>query len=73
MGDGETNPLSAEKTMASIFNFVDALCSHNVMPVAVGADVVEVCPPYDSADITAILAANLLYEMLWVLPGASQG
>lgn len=31
----------------------------------VGFDVVEVCPPYDSpAQITALLAANLAYEML---------
>jgi agmatinase len=38
----------------------------------VGVDVVEVCPPYDSANITSILAANLLYEMLCVLPGADE-
>jgi agmatinase len=31
----------------------------------VGADVVEVCPPYDSpGQITALLAANVAYEML---------
>jgi agmatinase len=31
----------------------------------VGFDVVEVCPPYDSAgQITALLAANIAYEML---------
>ncbi len=34
----------------------------------VGVDVVEVCPAYDSADITSILAANLLHEFLCVLP-----
>jgi guanidinobutyrase len=38
----------------------------------VGADVVEVCPPYDSANITSILAANLLYEILCVLPGVGE-
>jgi agmatinase len=33
------------------------------LPV-VGFDVVEVAPPYDSAEITALLAANLVYEFL---------
>jgi agmatinase len=33
----------------------------------VGFDVVEVAPAYDSAEITALLAANLVYEMLLVL------
>ncbi len=32
----------------------------------VGADLVEVSPPYDSGEITSLLAANLLYEMLCV-------
>jgi agmatinase len=30
-------------------------------------DVVEVAPAYDSAEITALLAANLVYEALLVL------
>ena len=30
----------------------------------VGADLVEVSPPYDNGEITSLLAANLLYEML---------
>ena len=34
----------------------------------VGCDLVEVCPAYDHAGTTALLAANLLYEMLCVLP-----
>ena len=33
----------------------------------VAFDVVEVCPPYDSSEITALLAANLVYELLMVL------
>jgi len=33
----------------------------------VGFDVVEVCPAYDSGEITALLAANLVYEFLLVL------
>jgi guanidinobutyrase len=35
----------------------------------VGADLVEVAPPYDPSGNTALLAANLLFEMLCVLPG----
>lgn len=34
----------------------------------VGCDLVEVSPPYDLAGSTALVAANLLYEMLCVLP-----
>ncbi len=33
----------------------------------VGADLVEVSPPYDHGDITSMLAANLLFEMVAVL------
>lgn len=35
----------------------------------VGADLVEISPPYDTTGNTALLGANLLYEMLCVLPG----
>jgi guanidinobutyrase len=35
----------------------------------VGCDLVEVSPPYDPSGNTAVIAANLLYEMLCVLPG----
>lgn len=35
----------------------------------VGADVVEVSPPYDPQGTTALLAANLAYELLCVMPG----
>jgi guanidinobutyrase len=35
----------------------------------VGGDLVEVSPPYDASGNTALVAANLLYEMLCVLPG----
>ena len=37
----------------------------------VGADLVEVAPPYDPTGNTALLGANLLYEMLCVLPGVA--
>lgn len=35
----------------------------------IGADLVEVSPPYDISGTTSQLAANILYEMLCVLPG----
>jgi guanidinobutyrase len=35
----------------------------------VGGDLVEVAPAYDASGNTALLGANLLYEMLCVLPG----
>ena len=35
----------------------------------VGCDLVEVSPAYDPSGSTALLGANLLYEMLCVLPG----
>lgn len=39
----------------------------------VGGDLVEVSPPYDTSGNTALIAANLLYEMLCVLPGVKYG
>jgi guanidinobutyrase len=38
----------------------------------VGGDLVEVSPPYDQSGNTALIGANLLYEMLCVLPGVPQ-
>ena len=35
----------------------------------VGGDLVEVAPPYDPSGNTALLGANLLFEMLCALPG----
>ncbi|MBB6522906.1 agmatinase [Pseudoteredinibacter isoporae] len=35
----------------------------------VGGDLVEVSPPFDTTHNTSVVAANLLYEMLCVLPG----
>ncbi len=37
----------------------------------VGGDLVEISPPYDSSGNTALLGANLLYEMLCSLPGVA--
>jgi arginase family enzyme len=35
----------------------------------IGGDLVEASPPYDPSGNTALVAANLLFEMLCVLPG----
>ena len=37
----------------------------------VGADLVEVSPPYDTSGNTALTGANILYEMLCVLPNVA--
>ena len=41
-----------------------------VRDVGIGAiDLVEVAPIYDTSGMTSLVAANMLYEMLCVLPG----
>jgi guanidinobutyrase len=37
----------------------------------VGADLVEVSPPYDQVGTTALVGANLAFEMLCVMPGVN--
>ncbi|GJH07937.1 agmatinase [Caballeronia novacaledonica] len=37
----------------------------------VGADLVEISPPYDQAGTTALVGANLAFEMLCVMPGVT--
>ncbi|MFT6677239.1 MAG: guanidinobutyrase [Sulfitobacter sp.] len=37
----------------------------------IGGDLVEVSPPYDPSGNTALTAANILFEMLCVLPGVT--
>jgi len=37
----------------------------------VGADLVEISPPYDPHGTTALVGANLAFEMLCVLPGVA--
>ena len=39
----------------------------------IGGDLVEVSPPYDPQGTTALTGANLLFEMLCVLPGVKYG
>ena len=35
----------------------------------IGCDLLEVSPPYDPTGNTALIAANLLFEMLCIVPG----
>ena len=37
----------------------------------IGGDLVEVAPPYDPSGNTSLTGANLLFEMLCVLPGVT--
>jgi len=54
---------------------VGGLSSHCVLKITrglvgcnlIGVDIVEVCPPYDHAEITALAAATLGLELLYVL------
>lgn len=52
-------------TTVQALEIIRGLAGSNI----VGCDLVEVSPPYDQAGGTALIAANLLYEMLCVLPG----
>ena len=46
-----------------ILQLVRALRGLNI----IGADLVEVSPPFDTGEITSLLGANLLYELLCIM------
>ena len=60
---GTGTPEVAGLTSREIMDMVRGLAGLNI----VGFDIVEVAPAYDSSEITALLAANLVYELLMVL------
>ena len=60
---GTGTPQVGGFTSVEVLELVRALRGLNI----VGCDLVEVSPPYDSSEITSLLAANLLYELLCVL------
>jgi agmatinase len=60
---GTGTPQVGGFTSVQILQLVRALAGLNI----VGCDLVEVSPPFDSGEITSLLAANLLYELLCVL------
>ena len=53
-GTPETGGMTSRELLALVRGFE--------RPRLVGTDVVEVSPPYDHAEVTAIAAANLVYE-----------
>ena len=50
---------------------VQRILRHLRVPNLVGADVVEVSPPYDHADITALAAMDVIFEMLCTMAEGS--
>ncbi len=60
---GTGTPQVGGFTSIQILELVRELKGLNI----VGCDLVEVSPPYDLGEITSLLAANLLYELLCVL------
>jgi agmatinase len=60
---GTGTPQVGGFTSAQIIDLVRALRGLSI----VGCDLVEVSPPYDTGEITSLLAANLLFELLCVL------
>lgn len=60
---GTGTPQVGGLSSAQILDLVRALKGLNL----VGCDLVEVSPPYDSAELTSLLAANLLFEQLSLL------
>lgn len=64
---GTGTPEVAGLTSREIIELVRGLRG---LPI-IGFDLVEVSPPYDSSEITALLAANLVYEFLMLLADSS--
>jgi agmatinase/guanidinopropionase len=60
---GTGTPEGGGLTSYQILQLVRGLRGQNL----VGFDLVEVYPPYDQADITSILAANLAFEFLSIM------
>ncbi|WP_425043916.1 agmatinase [Primorskyibacter sp. S87] len=65
---GTGTPEIGGLTTAQALELIHALSGANV----VGCDLVEVSPPYDPSGNTALTAANLLFEMICILPGVKQ-
>jgi agmatinase len=59
---GTGTPQVGGFTSVQILELVRALRGLNI----IGADLVEVSPPFDVGELTSLLAANLLYELLCV-------
>ena len=64
---GTGTPEIGGLTTPQVMQLIRALRGLNI----VGGDLVEVSPPYDTSGNTALTAANILYEMLCILPGVT--
>lgn len=64
---GTGTPEIGGLTTPQAMQLIRALRGVNV----VGCDLVEVSPPYDTSGNTALVGANILYEMLCILPGVA--
>ncbi len=64
---GTGTPEIAGLTTAQALELIRSLNGLNI----VGCDLVEVSPPYDLSGNTALTAANILFELLCVLPGVT--
>ncbi|WP_299145817.1 agmatinase [uncultured Tateyamaria sp.] len=64
---GTGTPEIGGLTTPQALQLIRALRGINV----VGCDLVEVSPPYDTSGNTALTAANILYELLCILPGVT--
>ncbi len=64
---GTGTPEIGGLTTPQALQFIRALRGVNI----VGCDLVEVSPPYDPSGNTALTGANILYELLCVLPGVA--
>ena len=60
---GTGTPQVGGLSSAQMIELVRSLRGVNI----VGCDLVEVSPPYDNGDITSLLGANLLYELICVM------
>lgn len=64
---GTGTPEIGGLTTAQAMELIRALKGLNI----VGCDLVEVSPPYDTSGNTALTGANILFELLCVLPGVT--
>lgn len=64
---GTGTPEIGGLTTPQALELIRALKGLNV----VGADLVEVSPPYDTSGNTALTGANILFELLCILPGVA--
>ena len=70
MAPGTGTPEPGGMTSRELLEAVRRICLE--LPI-VGIDIVEVCPPYDSADITAILANRVVLEALSAITVRKKG